>query len=121
MKNSNDLQFYLDNTPLEVVNKLSDTLENHNIEKHADNTWSLIQQVWEQETGTMLDHEKMNNEEVDKIFFDLQTLVAIYVGCRRGYMKITNGRLILSDPNNATFLLTPRGMNYVENKLGKKK
>lgn len=115
----NDLQFYLDNTPLEVVNKLSDVLENDKIKDNASMIWDLIKQVWEQETGDILDAEEMQDSEVDKIFFDLQTLVAIYVGCRRGHMKITEGRLILSDPNNAKFTLTPRGVKHVEKMLKK--
>lgn len=121
MNTEKDLQFYLDNTPLETVNKLSDVMEPENQKDNAPMIWELICQVWEIETGEKLSMDEMEDSTVDKIFGDFQTLVAIYVGCRRGHMNITEGRLILSDPNNAKFSLTPRGISYVENKIGKKK
>lgn len=65
--------------------------------------------------------DAMSEEKVNKIFFDFQTLLAIYVGCRRGHMKITDGRIILSNPDNAKFTLTERGIRHVETKLIKNK
>ena len=114
-----DFQYYMDNTPLETVNELSAQLEDDKIEKHAPELWDLIIQIWEKETGEKLSSDTMEDEKINKLFFDFQTLVSIYIGCRQGKMKVTSGRLVLSDPNQAVFTLTERGLKSAE-KLIKK-
>ena len=116
----NDLQYYLTHTPLETINKISDQMEDGTLENNAPVIWDLIKQVWEQETGKMLEEDNMTDENVNSIFENFRLLVSIYVGVRRGLMKISSGRLILSQPDKAKFSLTPRGIKHVKTKLLKR-
>lgn len=117
IKTMKDLQDILESTPLDKVQELSAMMEDDVIEKNAPAVWQVIIAVYFEETGIKLDNEKMKDEEVNGLFFRMQTSVAIHIGVRLGHMKMTNGRLKISNDGDATFSMTDRGKNYVENKI----
>ncbi|HEV3223917.1 MAG TPA: hypothetical protein VGZ90_13605 [Puia sp.] len=114
MENKKDLQDVFEASTLETLNKISEILEQKELsEPEAEKIFDIISSTWFEETGKKLSRK---SNKLKKIFENYQLLLYMHIGIRRGQMTM-NGRLKLSDPNSATFHLSERGVNYVENKI----
>lgn len=114
-----DLQELFETLPVKDFYDLAAMVDKKSLNPQSvDKVLNYISVVYCGEMG--VNEATLSNDEMDKLLENFNISISLYEGVLRGYMRIVNGRIRLTDNNHCSLQLTPDGISHAKTLIGKK-